>query len=304
MTTTPSTARRSSKKPRSLFAGKKLNFFGVVRSEFLKFRTLTTNWVMVLIIGTVMIGLALLFALNLNSQADMLRDNADMAAQMAAQASEEGAAGYFSIEGLVAYAHGLGSSGTMLANMLLASIAVVFVASEYATRSIGTTITVVPKRSMVYFAKFVVLSIFGFLTGFVFAALSFLISSALLNEELSSKVEFSSGVVMNWVGVAIYFMLMAWMGLGFGTLLRNNAGGIVLVVVLMFVMPIIFGVLKFDWVVDFAPYLPSNLGTSISSYGLPQDAEVGYQESGAWLALWAAVPALLGYLRFTLTDSK
>lgn len=303
MTTTTSTASRTSIAPRSAYADKKLSFFGTVRSEALKFRTLTTNWVMTLIVGVVMIGLALLFAMNLNSQADMLRDNPQMAAEMAAQAGEDGAS-YFTLDGLVHYAHGLGASGTMLANMLIASIAVVFVASEYATRAIGTTLTVVPRRSMVYVAKFLVVSVFGFITGFVVAALSYFASTPILNEELSSKIDFSSGVVMNWLGVAIYFMLMAWMGLGFGSLLRSNAGGVVLVVVLMFVMQIIFSTLQFDWATDFAPYLPASLGNNITSYGLPEDAKVGYQESGAWLALWAGVPALLGYLRFAFTDAK
>lgn len=295
MSTAVSTPQRGT---RSQFADKKLSFFGVVRSEFLKFRTLTTNWVMTIIIAVVMIGLALLMAGSLNMMFDSMKESADQMAQMGPDAPG------VDMESIKGYAYALGAMGIDLGNMLVGSVAVVFIASEYATKSIHTTNTVVPKRSMVYLAKFIVISVYSFVLGFILAAASYFLGTLLLAQEIRDATPFEEGVVYNWLAVAIYFMFMAWMGLGFGALIRNNAGGIMLVVAVMLILPIIFMLLGigFDWVNDFMKYLPSNLGQKMYTYYA--DSEIGHLEAGSWFALWAAVPALLGYLRFRFTDAK
>lgn len=301
MTTATSTPARTQRTHSlSKFADKKLSFFGVIRSELLKFRTLTTNWVMTLIIGVVMIGLALMLGLSLNSFFDSMKEQADTAAAAAGPGAPA-----MSMDQISNYAHQLGASGIDLANMLVGSIAVVFIGSEYATRSIQTTITAVPKRAMAYLAKFVVLSVVSFVMGFIFAAASYFIGSLLLRSEIRDAAPFESGVWLNWLAVAIYFMFMAWMGLGFGALLRNNAGGIMMVVVLFLIMPIVLNLLGlgFDWVNDFLPYTPANLGSTMYSYAKPE-GDLTQVEAGWWLALWSIVPAILGYLRFVFTDTK
>ena len=69
---------------RSQFAGKKLSFWGVIRSESLKFRSITTNWVMTAVTAIVMIGMAPLYATILNSMAqdaEMLARTSEKMAQ-------------------------------------------------------------------------------------------------------------------------------------------------------------------------------------------------------------------------------
>ncbi|GAA1742333.1 hypothetical protein HF984_07815 [Rothia terrae] len=293
MTATTSVTPRT-----STYANHKLSFWGVLRSEALKFRTLTTNWVMTLVIGAVLVLLALAVGAAINQLYSYTTDP-----QLAADAAERGAMPQ-SVEGIVDMTYGLGGSGMQLACMLIASVAVVFIASEYATHQINTTLTAVPKRSMVYLAKLIIVSIYAFVIGFVFAAISYFVGLMLVNDNIANQVDFNSGVVMNWLGVAIFSMLMAWMGLGFGALLRNNAGGIVLVVVLMFVISLVFMMFPWEWATDFAKYLPMAMGETIIGYGLPDDAEIGYVQAGGILALWSAIPALLGYLRFRFTDPK
>ena len=282
----------------STYANHNLSFWGVLRSEALKFRTLTTNWVMTLVIGAVLVLLALAVGAALNKLYDFTTDP-----QAAADAAERGAAPQ-TIESIVNMAYGLGGSGMQLACMLIASVAVVFIASEYATHQINTTLTAVPKRSMVYIAKLIIVSIYAFVIGFVFAAISYFVGLLVVNENITNQMDFNSGVVMNWLGVAIFSMLMSWMGLGFGALLRNNAGGIVLVVVLMFVMSLVFLMFPWEWATNFSKYLPMSMGETLIGYGLPDDAEIGYLKAGGILALWSGIPAILGYLRFRFTDPK
>ncbi len=299
---TASTQAAVDRKSRSTsgFSHKKLNFFGVIGSEFLKFRTLTTNWVMSIIVVLLMVGLALAFASSLNLYLEALKE------QAAAQAGQRGGDfGDMTLDSINNYALHLGASGVSLASMLVGSLAVVFIGSEYATRSIQSTITAVPKRSLVFLAKLLTLSFYSFVLGFILAAASYRLGTLILDQEIRDSAPFGDTVVYSWLAVAIYFMLMAWMGFGFGSLIRNNAGGIVCVVICMFILPIILGLLGLgiEWIKDFQPYLPSALGDVMTGFEQGSD-DIGQKEAGLWFGLWAAVPALLGYLRFRFTDSK
>ena len=296
MTVTTQSPASATYRPR--FADRKLSFIGTVRSEALKFRTLTTNWVMTGVIAVVMLGMAPLYAAMLNSFAE---DTETMA--QAAEGMEATNAG---VESITNMAYAMGGSGIDLANMLIASVAAVFIGAEYATRSIQTSMTVVPRRTSLYLAKLLVLTVYAFVLGTVLAALAYTIGYAVLNSSIQDTMEFSSGLVLNWVATGLYFMFMAWMGYGFGALFRNNAGGIVLVVFLLLVLPIIASIfmVQVEWVADAYSYLPSGLGRVILTYDLASDAEISYLEGGAWFAVWAAVPALLGYLRFRFTDVR
>lgn len=279
----------------SKFSNKKLSFLGVIRSEFLKYRTLLTSWIMVIVTLLVMVGLAALAAYSLNFSLSFIND-------VPPEMGEMDPSSFGSVESLRNSAAALGGAGLDMANMLIASLAVVFIASEYSTRSIQTTLTVVPKRSMAYLGKFVVISVVSFVLGFVSAVISFYVGQLILDDQL--KVDVNSGILLNWLAVAAYFMFMAWMGFGLGALIRNNAGAIVTAVALIFVSFIVFMTLPWDWAKDFNDYLPLIIGRTFITYGLADDAEIGYAKAGLVLAAWGAIPALLGYLRFTLTDSK
>lgn len=283
---------------RSQFAGKKLTFWGIVRSESLKFRSLSTNWVMTLVTALVMIGMAPLYATILNSMAQDAERMARMSEQM-----EQTNAGVESITNL---AYAMGSSGIDLANMLVASLAAVFIGSEYSTRSIQSGLTAVPRRTGYYLAKLIVLSVYSFVLGVVVTGIGYWAGYAVLDSSVKDTLEFNNGLMLNWVAAGIYFMLMAWMGYGFGALFRNNAAGIVMVVVVFFILPIIAAIFsgQVEWVADAMNYLPSYLGRIILTYDLRADADMGYVEGGSWFALWAFIPALLGYLRFRFADTR
>lgn len=283
----------------SPFVQKKLNFLGVVRSEALKFRTLTTNWVMTGVLALVTVGLGMLGGVLANS---LFRDAADKL-----QGSGIPAADVYKVaaEGTRGIVYSSGAMGMDMANMLVASVAVVFIASEYATRSIGTTMTAVPKRSMIYFSKLLVLSTYSFIAGLVFSLLGFFASYLILNPDLRAQLPFESGVLFNCLGMGLYFMMLSWMGLGFGAFMRNNAGGVVMVVFCLFVLPVVLALftIGFEWVSDLIPYLPNTLGRAMLAY-VPDEGDFSNLEAGSYLAIWCLVPAFLGYLRIRFTDPK
>lgn len=299
MTAVTTTEARHGAEAPSRYADKKLSFFGVLRSEFLKFRSLTTSWVMTAIISVLMLGFSLLGALMVNT---MYQDMKNAVEGAPAQHGMEGV----NLDSIGTFVHTLGSVGIDMGNMLVGSVAVVFLASEYATRSIHTTMTVVPKRSMIYLAKLLVVSLISFVLGFVLAMIGYLIAFQFINGEVQDKFPFENGVLFHALGMGLYFMMVAWMGIGFGALLRNNAGGIMMVVTLFLILPILLAIFSmgFDWASDMTPYLPSQVGRAMIEYTVPEDAKFNNVEAGGILALWCGIPALLGYLRFRFTDVK
>lgn len=334
-----------SKAKTSQFADEKLNFAGVLRSEALKFRTLTTNWVMTAVIAVVMLGLSVVGGIFVNQLQDNLQtaqeqtqsmpaevpsgsqqapaegqmtaeamptdipaDQQTDSAQMPADGSGDAATGGdpFSAVDIGDQIHSLGTMGIDLGNILIASVAVVFIAAEYATRSINTTMTAVPKRSMIYFAKLIVVSVYSFIMGIVLSALGFFIGYMLLDSTLRDQYPIESGIWLNCLAVGLYFMMLSWMGLGFGALMRNNAGGIMLVVLCLFILTIIIGLftLGFDWAEKAMDYLPNVLGREMLAYTVEDGAKFNNVEAGGLLAIWCVVPAILGYLRIRFTDPK
>lgn len=283
----------------------KLSFFGTLRSESLKFRTLATNWVMLLLTIAIMIGMSAAYATALNRFYQRALET--QATLEAGGPSPQVRPEYsFTVDQVLDMTRSIGGVGMMFGSMLIASIAVVFIGAEYATRQIHSTMTAVPRRSSIYISKLLVLSVWSFLVGVISAVAGYFVAQPVLDPGISEQLSVGTPTVLNWLGVGLYCLLMSWMGLGFGAILRNNAGGIVMVVVFMFISTIVFGLLAetADWVADFQPYLPINLGETMTTVGLPEDANINNLEAGIWLGVWALVPALLGWFRFTFTDAK
>lgn len=283
---------------RSQFANKKLTLGGAVRSEVLKLRTVTTNWVMVVIIAVFMIGFAALLSVAINTMAELTTKGLEGSGQ--APDAEM-------LKAPIDMAKELGSGGMMFANMLIASLAVVFVGSEYAHRTIQPSLAAVPKRGMLYLAKAIVLAVFSFVFGTVVAAAAYFVGMLMVDDVVKDFAPFDGSIVLNWVAVGVYFMFMALMGLGFGALLRSNAGGIVVVVVLMFILQIAVQVLQSaaSWVSDVLNYLPGTLGTAmIATSSLKDDAVYTQVGAGAFFALWVLGALLLGFIRIRFTDSQ
>jgi ABC-2 type transport system permease protein len=65
------------------------------------------------------------------------------------------------------------------------------------------------------------------------------------------------------VGGALYLGLIAVFALGIGTILRSSAGGISAVLGILFLAPIVLGLIPADWAQETAPYLLSNVGSGI-----------------------------------------
>jgi ABC-2 type transport system permease protein len=242
-----------------------LSFTGVLRSEWIKLRSLrSTIWSFVIVIA-ISLGMALIMSLSMvngmNGGADAATAPADQQAQYVVQASVFGV--YF---------------GQLVAGVL----GVLVISGEYTTGMIRSTLTAVPKRLPALVAKAVVLFVATFLVGLVATVGAFLLSSAVFAgiDVTASLAE--PGVFLPLLGGALYLALVAAFALGMGTMLRSSAGGIAAVLGLLLLVPTVLQMIPAEWAHDLLPYLVSWAGMGMFT---STTAVATADEFGVWLNL-------------------
>ena len=210
-----------------------LSFLGVLRSEWLKMRSLRSQQVLFIITVVLILGLAMLLAPVFNEQLAQYEKDVSTSQIVNGQSVN----GSEIIDQMKSASYTIGVVGASLGGIILSSMATVFIASEYATGAMQTSQLAVPRRSLLYSAKALVVTVVAFVVGTLSGILAFFLGQMILTEKL--RVSFDGEVLRITLLLGLYLVILAWMGFGFGALLRNSAGAIVLTVVLLFVVTIV-----------------------------------------------------------------
>ena len=299
MSTAVSENPRTSRTERS--SQHRLSFLGILRAEILKFRTLLSSWVLMVVTVGLMAGMASLAAWSVN----LLNDTEFQQGQaMPEGESAEMASGSGLGDSLHELAVMTPTAGATLGYIVVGAMAVMIISTEFGTKSIVSTLTAAPRRGAVYIAKTVVISLFSALMAVVSAVISYPLTQLVLSDE-EAHFAFTDGDFWTCVlGLIVIFVLTSWMGQGLGALLRNSAGAIVVLVVILFVLPLMWSFLQnLEWAQDFHPYLPSSLANTLVTASEPT-SDPQRVPAGWWYALWSAVPLVGGFFAFTQRDPK
>lgn len=246
-----------------------VTFPRVIRSEWVKLRSLQSNWITMLSAAVLMIGIGGLSAAFLGGAigggGDGFGDTTDPTTTS------------------------LG--GMMLAQIVVGILGVLAITSEFANGMIRATFAAVPTRLPVLLAKAVVVAgaTFAVMLPTMFAA--FFLGQAVLGGDLNASLS-DDGVLRAVVGSAGYLTTIALLGLGLGSILRQAAGAIGTLFALLLIAPGLLGLVLPNSVADAAlKYLPSNAGSAFTTVG-STDALLS-PATGAFVVL-AWVAALLG----------
>lgn len=276
-----------------------LSFLGVLRSEWLKMRSLRSQQVLFIITVVLILGLAMLLAPVFNEQLAQYEKNVSTSQIVNGQSVN----GSEIIDQMKSASYSIGVVGASLGGIILSSMATVFIASEYATGAMQTSQLAVPRRSLLYSAKALVVTVVAFVVGTLSGILAFFLGQMILTEKL--RVSFDGEVLRITLLLGLYLVVLAWMGFGFGALLRNSAGAIVLTVVLLFVVTIVLSFFRSaEWASDVSKYLPVHLGENMLVYETDQFKDPGYGMRCFLFTLWGFVPLVLGWIRFKFNDMK
>jgi len=175
--------------------------------------------------------------------------------------------------------------GVNLAQLAVGVLGVLIISGEYSTGSIRSSFAAVPRRLPVLWAKAAVFAVVVFALMLPSALISFLVSQTILSQH---HVQTSLGhphVARAVVGAALFLAVVGLLGLAFGALLRNTAGGISALFGVMFVLPPLNALLPSNWSNAIDPYLPLNAGTAI----------MAIHPSSSSLSPWSGFAVLCGY---------
>jgi ABC-type transport system involved in multi-copper enzyme maturation permease subunit len=177
-----------------------------------------------------------------------------------------------------------GVNGTQL---IVGVLGVLFIAGEYSTGMIRSSLAAVPKRLPVLWGKAVVFAsaTFALMTAASFAA--FLGGQAIFAHSAVGASLGQPGVLRAVFGAGVFLSAVGLIGIALGALLRNTAGAIATLFGVVFLLPSLIDlILPQSWSNVIGPYLPGNAG----------DALMRVHPTDGLLSPWPAAAVLLGYL--------
>jgi ABC-type transport system involved in multi-copper enzyme maturation permease subunit len=157
-------------------------------------------------------------------------------------------------------------AGVNVAQLAIAVLGVLTITGEYSTGSIRASLTAVPKRLPVLWAKAAVFGLVTLVLMVPTVLIAFFASQAILSKHDLLQISLGdNGVLRSVLGGAVYLTLLGIFALAIGAIVRNTAGGIAAFAALFFVIPPLMNVLPSSWNNAISPYLPDAAGRSIFS---------------------------------------
>lgn len=254
------------------------SFLRVLNSEFIKFRTLLSTLILLGSTVLVLVGFGALSAWGTGQFSQAAASDPQAAAAFAAQGGD--------------LAVGVPTSGIAFAQLILGSLGVLLMSSEFSTGMARSTFAAVPRRTPAFIAKLLVVMVIAFVLTAVSVYLAGLVSLPILGN-YNLKLDLSSAQSVKLLLVnSLYVAAVAAIGMSLGALIRNSAGGIMSLVGLFFVAPIAFQLIPGDFFVEARKYLPGNTVEPLTAVQHVPDTLEAWQ-AALVLGAWVVIPVLL-----------
>jgi ABC-type transport system involved in multi-copper enzyme maturation permease subunit len=263
------------------------SFLRVLNSEFIKFRTLLSTLILLASTAVVMVGFGALTAWGTGQFAGAAASDPQAAEAMAAQGGDLTVT--------------VPTSGIGFAQLILGSLGVLLMSSEFTTGMARSTFAAVPKRIPAFMAKLVVIVVSAFLLTVVSTYVAGLAAVPILDSYgLELDLASSQSVKLLLVS-SLYVAAVAAIGMALGALIRNSAGGIMSLVGLLFVAPIAFQLIPGEFFEEARKYLPGNTITPLTAAEHVPDTLEAWQAALVLFA-WVVVPVVLAMVLLKKRD--
>ncbi|MCS5715557.1 ABC transporter permease [Herbiconiux sp. CPCC 205716] len=241
----------------------RLRFTGILRSEWIKLTTLrSTLW-----------AYAILTVLQVAMGALLVMTQTD--AMAAGAAADPAAAAHAAVQ--------ISTLGVLFNQLVISVLGVLLISGEYGTGQIRSSLTAVPTRLPVLWAKALVFAVTSFVVGLVAVFAAYAVTWPMLQ---TKGITSSLGDVDVWphlVGAAGYLALIGLVAFFLGALLRHTAGGIAAAVGLLLVVPSVISFIGAEWARVLSDWLPGSVGQTLF-FG------------GGVFEPWQAVLVMLGWI--------
>jgi ABC-2 type transport system permease protein len=236
----------------------------VVRSEWLKFRSLRSTVYTLLAAVALTIGIGALFSAVTASQYHTF--------------SAADRAGFSAVS--------VSLTGISFAVVAFGVLGVLVMSGEYSTGMIRSSLSAVPRRLPVLWGKLAVFAGATFAVSLVASFISFFLGQALLSSHHLGVAITAPGALRSVIGAALYVTVAGMTGVALGALLRSTAAGISTFAAVFFVIPPLTSLLPASVRDHLSQYLPSNAGEVL--WG-------GTQGVANPLSPWTGFAVLCGY---------
>ncbi|MEU6173186.1 ABC transporter permease [Streptantibioticus parmotrematis] len=213
----------------------------VLTSEWIKLRTLRSTYITLLVAIVAMIGFGMLICWATESHWATMPppEKAHF------EAASRSLAGY------------------RIAQLAVGVLGVMVVTGEYSTGMIRATLSAVPRRLPVLWAKAAVFAAVTVVLMAIASVVAFYAGQAVLSAQHIQVSLTAPGVTRIVLGTALYLTVVGLLGVGLGAVVRSTPGGIASVFGVLLVLPALAEALPSSWADHVNQYLPSNAGESL-----------------------------------------
>ena len=255
----------------------------VIRSEWIKLRSVR-SWL-------VMIGAAVVVVVGMGALAAAVASGAVTSPARPGGGAATGRNPFASTDPTA-----LSMAGVTLAQLIVGVLGVLLISNEYANGSIRNWFGAVPRRLPVLWGKAVVLTVVLSVVMVLACLAAFLLGQAILGGDKGTTLA-ADGVLRAVIGSGLYLAGIGLFGIAIGSLMRNTAGAIAVVVASLLIIPGLIGLILPDsWNQNVSPYLPSTAGQAFTTVQ-PADTLLASGTGAAvfvgWLVVLLAGAALL-----------
>jgi ABC-2 type transport system permease protein len=192
--------------------------------------------------------------------------------------------------------------GVIFAQFAIGVIGALFITSEYSSGSIRTTLAAVPHRAELVLGKLVVLLLSVLVVSEIACFAAFSLGQSIFSGVVPTASLSNSSDLRAVILAGIYLTLVSALACGIGLILRHSAGTISVYVSVLLIVPLIFAFLPQSWQNDGTKYLPSELGHAMASAS-PVANDFGPWTSLILLAVYVVVVLVVGTSLFVRRDA-
>ena len=196
-------------------------------------------------------------------------------------------------------------AGLYVGQLVIAVLGALTITSEYSTGMIRTTLSVQPRRGVVFAAKALVFAAVTLVTGLIASFGSFFVGQAILSSHHLSATLGEPNVLRAVIGGALFLTACGMLAYGLGAVLRHTAAAITAAIGLLFVLTVLVQFLPQSWQDNVDKWMPALAGSQIWATKAVGGAAHQFPAWGGFavLAGYAAVAIIAGLVCFRTRDA-
>lgn len=184
----------------------------------------------------------------------------------------------------------------MLGELIIVVLGALTLTSEYGTGMIGTSLTVMPRRLVMYAAKAIVFTAVMLAISLPTSFVAYFAGQAIFATKHANSTLSDPNVLRAVLLAGLVVPLFGLLALGLGAIVRHTAGAITSLLGLIFLLPLLAQALPNSWYTGIARWLPGGeaLHPIIATDPSGQSYLFGAWGEFAVVAGWAAVALIVG----------